>query len=441
MKKRILLNSLLFATALSSGLSQAAAQWNKVGPVGGPGFNVFALRAKGTDLYAGGTGIAKWDGTAWTSLGRVAPSSSLGMGSLGINTMVVFNDTLYVAGDIDSIGGVYIGLSVGVAKYNGTTWEPVGTSSPDLSGVTTLAVYHNQLYASGNYGVNRWDGSSWTSIGTVNGPANVVIAVYHDELYAASSFSRIGTANMTIGKGFAKWDGTTWTALPGFFDTLSVLPGINVAKVNAMTVFKDELFVVGALDYAGTTYTRGAARWNGTSWRGTNGGLTGNGTPVSNCVCIDSSNLYLVGPFQKVNTTNDSIYLSTYWDGSKWNPMFGGNAPYTSFFASENFNGRIYSAYNSLVRWDAPTAVPMAEIAENNTNIFPVPSQGLIHVVLNWNTISSITVRNVVGAVVYSGPGYPGKNLIDLRSAANGMYFVEITDNTKTETKKILIQK
>jgi hypothetical protein len=121
--------------------------------------------------------------------------------------------------------------------------------------------------------------------------------------------------------------------------------------------------------------------------------------------------------------------------------MFGGNAPYTSFFASENFNGRIYSAYNSLVRWDAPTAVPMAEIAENNTNIFPVPSQGLIHVVLNWNTISSITVRNVVGAVVYSGPGYPGKNLIDLRSAANGMYFVEITDNTKTETKKILIQK
>src|SRR5436305_385307 len=107
MKRKFLQLSGLFAAAFLMLAQTALGQWNTVGPTTGPGFNVFAMRSMGSDLYAGGAGIAKWNGTSWTSLGTIVPTSTLGLGSLGINAMVEFNGSLYVAGDIDSIGGVY----------------------------------------------------------------------------------------------------------------------------------------------------------------------------------------------------------------------------------------------------------------------------------------------------------------------------------------------
>jgi hypothetical protein len=439
MKKKILQ---LLAAACSLMATTASAQWNTVDPYASAGFSVFCLRAMGSDLYAGGSGVAKWNGTAWTSLGRLAATASGGAGSLGINAMVVYNGQLYAGGDMDSVNGVYVDHTIGVAKYNGTTWEKLGTGVFDLSGVTSLAVYHNELYAGGNYGVNKWDGTSWTSVGTVDGPANVVLAVYHDELYAASSFSHIGTATMTEGKGFAKWNGTTWTALPGFYDTLSVLPGINAAKAADMIVFKDELYVMGSLDYAGTTFVRGVGRWNGTSWNPTNGGMTGNGELSSNAMSIDSNNLYIVGPIQKVNTTNDSVFLSAYWDGTKWNHMFGGNAPYTSFFATENYNGKIYSAYSRLVKWDGITSGVWATDNTAAPSVYPNPANGTFHVTVSPNEPTVLRMMNALGTIVHEEHFTPAEpdHVVNVPVAPPSIYYLQVSTNTATKTTKLVLE-
>ncbi len=445
MKGKILQIVALMASVLLTNVNGARAQWNAVGPATGPGFSVFCLRSFGGNLYAGGgTGMSKWDGTSWTSMGRVAPTTPLGMGSIGVNCMVDYNGSLYVGGDIDSMGGVYVDHTIGVAKWNGTTWEKVGASAPDLGGVTTLVVYHGDLYASGNNGVNKWDGTTWTSVGTVDGPANVVLAVYHDELYAASSFSHIGSATMTTGKGFAKWNGTSWTALTGFYDTLSALPNINIAKASAMMVFKDELYVIGALDWAGATFTRGVARWNGTTWNPTNGGIKGNGTLVSNCMSKDSNYLYVVGPIQRVNTANDSVFLSAYWDGTSWHHMFGGTAPYASFFATENFNGTIYSAYTTLAKWDGATAagVPGIESAIG-VGVYPNPARGIVHVSFGSGRSKLISVSTVAGVSVYTKEVNNAETgmAIDLGNMPAGLYFVTVNDGNTVETRKVMIER
>ncbi len=441
MKQRFLQLSALFTSLLLLAASIGEAQWMKVGPPAGPGFNVFAMRVMGTDLYAGGIGIAKWDGTNWTNMGRVAPSYTAGLGYIGINSMVVYHNELYVGGDIDSVGGVYIDHTIGVAKWNGATWEKVGSTVHDLAGVKHMVVYNDELYACGTKGINRWNGTTWTNVAT---NAATCMAVYHNDLYVGGGFNSMGGAAMSVGLGFAKFDGNSWTALTGFYDTLAALPGINAASIASMMVFKDELYAIGALDYAGSTYVRGAAKWNGTSWNTTNGGMTGNGSFMVNCMSIDSNALYVVGPIQKVNSTNDSIYLSTYWDGTKWHQMFGSDAAYTSFVTTVNYKGEIYTSYNGFAKWTGVvSAVPGLEEVTSLANLYPNPSNGIVHLSLNYKEPIQIRVTNALGVCVYQQQlSHPDtQHTIDLSSATTGIYFIEFVTASRTDLKRVLIQK
>jgi hypothetical protein len=94
-----------------------------------------------------------------------------------------------------------------VAKWNGTTWSYLGTSSSvnGLNGDCNSLVVDssNNLYAGGNFTtangltanyVAKWDGSTWSYLGTslsvngFNGYCNSVI-VKNKILYAAGVFS------------------------------------------------------------------------------------------------------------------------------------------------------------------------------------------------------------------------------------------------------------
>ncbi len=136
----------------------------------------------GPGLYAGGwfetaggittNGIAKWDGSSWSALGA-------GVGVLGGEAVIWFEtfddgigDALYVGGEFTSMNGQ---PATGLAKWDGSAW----TNFTDLAdvdrqvvwGMTTLG---DSLYVSGQFdsadnitvgNIARWDGSTWSPVG------------------------------------------------------------------------------------------------------------------------------------------------------------------------------------------------------------------------------------------------------------------------------------
>ncbi len=158
---------------LGSGLNKFATALAVFDDGSGP-----ALFATGFFTFAGGVPanyIAKWDGTSWSPL-------SIGLDAPTLNwptALRVFDDgtgeALYVAGFDGQAGGVP--LTSLIAKWDGSAWSTLG-SGLGGSMVNALAVHDDgsgvALYVGGNFltagglaanGIARWDGSSWSALG------------------------------------------------------------------------------------------------------------------------------------------------------------------------------------------------------------------------------------------------------------------------------------
>jgi hypothetical protein len=136
------------------------------------------------------------------------------MGST-VNALTVFNDgtgsALYAGGAFTSAGGVT--GTARIAKWNGTTWSPLGTG---VSGSVRALTGFNDgpgqaLYAGGAFttagGVTanriaKWNGTAWSPLGTgVNGTVNALTG-FGPALYTGGSFTTAGG----VASGFiAKW--------------------------------------------------------------------------------------------------------------------------------------------------------------------------------------------------------------------------------------------
>ncbi|MCX6270639.1 MAG: T9SS type A sorting domain-containing protein [Bacteroidetes bacterium] len=93
-----------------------------------------------------GSSIAKWDGNNWSDVGG-GIYGTLGEGS--VYSMDVFDNSLFVGGNINNAGGA--GCE-GIAKWDGTTWSsPGGISGGSFFGVTGLGIYNASLYATGDF--------------------------------------------------------------------------------------------------------------------------------------------------------------------------------------------------------------------------------------------------------------------------------------------------
>jgi hypothetical protein len=114
-------------------------------------FDVTAIAATGNTVYAAGqytSGIASWDGTAWSPLGSgltLTPSCL----SCAPRALAIVGKDLYVGGQFTAAGGV---PANGFAKWDGTQWTTInlGVSNPPAA----LAVAGtNLLYVGGPYAV------------------------------------------------------------------------------------------------------------------------------------------------------------------------------------------------------------------------------------------------------------------------------------------------
>lgn len=253
------------------------------------------------DVYVGGfitqagtlavNGIAKWNGSAWSSLGTGATNGVNGNVSA---VAIAGNGDVYVGGQFTQAGGI---AANNVARWNGTAWSNLGagTGGTDNS-VRALAVAPNgDVYAGGYFThaggllasrVARWNGTAWGSLGSgMDAAVNALAVASNGDLHAGGAFNQAGgiTANC-----IAKWNGITWTSLG------TGLASTGTLVVFALLVSNSDVYVGGIFAQAGGVAANNIARWNGSVW----GSL---GTGAANGVNA------LVGSIAKAN--NGELYV------------------------------------------------------------------------------------------------------------------------------------
>ena len=212
-----------------------------------------------------------------------------------------------------------------VAKWNGESWEPLGTGNHALKANNVIrciaADKSGSIYAagdftntSGHYSIAKWDGNSWLELGgdsalNPNGPVNTLFISGNGNLYAAGAFT--DSLNEYY---LAKWDGVKWSkftlANQGLFDS---------GTVYTMVVDnRDHIFIAG--DFKNVNGEYFVAEWDGTTWSevGGNSALHANGKIKS--IRTDSSgNIYAAGEFTNIQ----GHYQVVKWNGSFWAEVGG----------------------------------------------------------------------------------------------------------------------
>ena len=222
--------------------------------------------------------VAHWNGSAWSPLGL----GLIGAPSLGTpcNALAFLGTDLYAGGNFTNAGGIATGR---VAKWNGSAWSSLG----GINGTVIRAISNSgSIYLCGSFQlasntigdhVIRFDGTSWH--GVAGKPAEgthlfgQALGWGPDGLYLGGSFSAVGT---TPAAGIARWDGSNWNALgsgiSGSYNNLSLSP-------HAIKATSDGVYIAGAFVNAGGVTVNNIGLWDGNNWNamgyGTDGSVLG----------------------------------------------------------------------------------------------------------------------------------------------------------------------
>jgi trimeric autotransporter adhesin len=210
-----------------------------------------------------GLGVLRWDGVNWLTVGGNGYGVS-GANGFHVDAMQVYNGELYVGGLFQFAGDGSISAN-NIAKWNGTAWSSVGTGTNGE--VRCFAVIGNNLYIGGDFtSVNgvpanriaRFNGSTWSALGVGFDNSVYALANYNTELYAT------GTIEISLDSihHIARWDSAmqywkkVWSGL-GY-------PGINFAGY-ALFPNSGSLYVGGSFTVAGITNSIDISRFYVTS--------------------------------------------------------------------------------------------------------------------------------------------------------------------------------
>lgn len=209
--------------------------------VTGGGFNGGSVRAMAVfdddgpgpnppSLYVGGqslgtvdamahSGVAKWDGATWSSVG------SANHGAVNVFALCVFDEdgdgpglpALIAGGTFSSIGGVSAQF---VAKWDGAAWSALG-SGPTLF-PTCMTTFDEDgegpgapaLFTGSASSVQRWGGGTWSNMssGLLVGPVNALIG-WDPDGAGPAPVSLYLARTSSIGDAVCRWTGTTWEGI------------------------------------------------------------------------------------------------------------------------------------------------------------------------------------------------------------------------------------
>lgn len=290
-------------------------------------------------------GIAKWDGTSFSSVGNGTISESSRITCIDIDS----NGNIYVGGLFTTIGGV---SATNVAKWNGTTWSALGTGV----NAECLAVKidsKNQVYYGGSFtladGVTntsyfaKWTGTQWLSLSTgLDGRCRGLAIDSSDNVYFVGDMANAGgSPSFHIGK---------WISSTSTYDTTNFLGGLRGTNNYGICIEFDSngLLYIGGFNIirlGGTNSTDGITAWGGGTYNpstntwGTLGGTTAVFT--TNAIAIDSNNqAYYTGNFTSL--AGVSVNRIAMWNGTTWSALGTGLSSNGGYACNMDLNGFLY---------------------------------------------------------------------------------------------------
>ncbi|MDO7854264.1 T9SS type A sorting domain-containing protein [Hymenobacter convexus] len=431
------------------------AAWNTVstglngvfGLTYNPAINAMTTAANG-DVYAAGelrmagsavvSGVARWNGTAWSAVGPATANINNTVRAVA----VAANGDVYIGGIFTQIGTAAISY---VARWNGTAWSALGTGSSLNNSVNALVVASNgDVYAggtftqAGNAGIGyvaRWNGIAWSPLGTgtangVNGPVGALALAGNGDLYVGGAFDN---ASGIIANNVARWNGTAWSALGA-----GPANGVN-AFVDALAVAgSGEVYAGGGFAQAGGVPASRVARWNGTAWGALGAGApTGTNGEVYTLGVAGNGEVYVGGNF----TQFDGIAAARVarWTGTAWSPLgtglnnlvtaltigTTGKVYFGGSFTAVGDGSKVLSRF-AIYDPNAPLLVARAAAPSGFAALFPNPAHGRATLRLPAGAPQQpITLSNALGQTVRRYPApTTTEPALDLRGLPAGTYVV-----------------
>ncbi len=390
-------------------------RWNGTAwaPLGAsPGFDAnsaiydFALLPNG-DLVAGGAfataggaaapNVARWDGTAW---------SSLGGGTNGyVSALAVLpNGDLVAGGRFTMAGGA---PAANIARWDGAAWSPLGAGLDNY--VHDVAVLPNgELIASGIFavaggipvqGLARWNGAAWAPFdasGAGHYHVHALASTATGEVYAGGSFTSLGGIGAV---DVARFDGAAWSAL---------WHGWNGPIEAALPLRGGDLVVGGDFTQAGSVAAARIARWNGAVWSPLGAGLGGDPPGDRGFALLELANGDLVAGGSFTIAGNVAVNHIARWDGAGWSPL-GAGLPYPVQALRLLPNGDLAAGVGNFPgpgevwRWNGVAWARLGPTMDGVVSALGVSSSGELLAGGRFQTIGAVAVPHLAR---WSGAGW-----------------------------------
>lgn len=160
-----------------------------------------------------------------------------------------------VSGDFNKVGTKNIS---GIMRWTGTTWDSLGSGltgylpgAPPILYPHNMLSYDGSLYIVGNFshaggievnGIARWDGNNWFAMADGFDQAVYGVQEYAGQIYAGGQFTQSGSTPLNA---IARWNGTEWES-PGF--SFSSEGTSDFTYVHSLKVMDGKLFMAGGFD-------------------------------------------------------------------------------------------------------------------------------------------------------------------------------------------------
>jgi hypothetical protein len=404
---------------------------------------------------------------------------------------VLYYDTissdLYAGGSFTHAGGLTVNK---IARWNGTAWDSLGSGAIYGAPVFSITKFQGKIFASSvfdNFPSSNqnwlywWNGNRWDTLDVRINQEVATFKEYNNNLYLGGLFSKIGTQDANF---IARYDGTNFypISLPSvaggysvkaieffqgemyvggnFYDTITGINdlerwngvsyepfgggglGFGGSAVSAMAIYNNELYIAGGFSAGSGLPSNNIMRWDGNQFLAVGNGTNG---AIYN-MHVFNGLLYICGPFTMVD--NIPVTALAMWDGNQWNQIcseFNTNG-LGSFSDFTIINNDLYltgyfptidsQIVNSIAKYHLTASIETISL-ENQIEIFPNPSSSFISIE-SATKIKSLKIFSSIGKMVENYQEITGETKIDISRLSKGIYILKFELENGIAIKKLI---
>ena len=373
---------------------------------------------------------------------------------------------------VDNNDNIWFGTSSGVQMFDGTYWTSYTTSiypSMASENIKVISAMSNgDIWIGTDFGASRYDGLDWTtytsatmqSIPLISNqvksidedPSTGIVWIGTNQGVTALDLSG-ATNSLSIGASDLHWSGVNATSFDSNGDIWfsSPLGGITHYDGINYTTYDTSSGLLS--QYATDLIIDGEDN----KWVGTSSGMSV--LDASNLYFTQHTRMYIMPPPDTLNPVVNialdswgriwtSIYVGylseggiAYWNGSMWNDFHvsdGLVGPNVKGLAIDSQNN-VWVATSTGVSKISAIASVVNEMNISELSIFPNPSNNILYLSSEAETIEKVKIYNKLGALIYSANIMDYQYHTDISSFPEGLYYLDIKFSDTSIVKKIII--